>query len=169
MSDTRNSDVPLTGIAFGAVALALVVLFAVFLPKAVGDTANASAITMPTTLPGGYKSATDVEAWKGNPSMAGQEAQVVKAVQAEIDFGDTQLKKTTGGGFGNALDDADRDHGRTEHRGHEDRQEAVDQFGRDVHEHRAEPEYPDASRQGAIGPRGGSRRRLVEFRRWHHE
>jgi len=103
VSDTRNSDVPLTGIAFGAVALALVVLFAVFLPKATGDTGNSSAITLPTTLPGGYQSATNPAAWKGNPSMAGQEAQVVKAVQQELDFGDTQLKKTSGGGFGNAI------------------------------------------------------------------
>ena len=103
MSDTRNSDVPLTGIAIGAIALALVVLFAVFLPKAVGDTANTSAITLPKTLPGGYESATDTAAWKGNASMAGQEAQVVKAVQEEIDFGNAQLKQTTGGGFGNAI------------------------------------------------------------------
>jgi len=103
VSDTRNSDVPLTGIAFGAVALALVVLFAVFLPKAEGDSANTSAITLPKTLPGGYTSAALPAAWKGNPSVAGQEDAIVKQVQAELDYGNAQLKKTTGGGFGNAI------------------------------------------------------------------
>lgn len=103
MSDNRNSDVPLTGIAFGAIALALVVVFAVFLPKASGDTADDSAITMPKTLAGGYVSANSTDAWKGNSSIAGQEKQVVTEVQAELDFGDAALKKTTGGGFGNAI------------------------------------------------------------------
>jgi len=103
VSDTRNSDVPLTGIALGAVALALVVVFAVFLPKAVGDTTDASPITLPKTLPGGYTSAALPEAWKGNSNVAGQEDQIVQQVQAELDFGDSQLKKTTGGSFGNAI------------------------------------------------------------------
>lgn len=102
MSDTRTSDVPLTGIVLGAVALALVVLFAVFLPK-VSDDADASAITMPKTLPGGYQAANSEKAWSGNKNVAGQEAEIVKQVQAELDFGDTQLKKTTDGAFGNAI------------------------------------------------------------------
>jgi hypothetical protein len=103
VSDTRNSDVPLTGIAFGAIALAIVVLFAVFLPKAVGDTSDTSAISMPKTLPGGYAAANTADAWKGNSSIGSQAAQVVKEVQDELDFGDKQLQKTTGGGFGNAI------------------------------------------------------------------
>jgi hypothetical protein len=103
VSNTRKSDVPLTGIALGAVALALVVVFAVLLPKAVGDTADSSPINLPKTLPGGYVSAALPAAWKGNSSVSGQEAQIVKQVQAELDFGDAQLKKSTGGGFGNEI------------------------------------------------------------------
>ena len=104
MSDTRNSEVPLTGIALGAVALALVVLFAVFLPKATrDDSADASPITLPKTLPGGYTSAAVPAAWKGNTGVAGKEDQIAEQVQSELDFGDAQLKKTTGGSFGNAI------------------------------------------------------------------
>lgn len=51
MSNDKNasSDIPSTGIAIGAVLLALVVLFAVFLPRAEGD---GSAPRLPDTLPG---------------------------------------------------------------------------------------------------------------------
>lgn len=108
MSNSRTSDVPLTGIAVGAVALALVVVFAVFLPRAVGDdgtggTSNAR-IALPATLPGGYQSADQVSAWKGATSgVAGHEDQVVKEVKAELKYGNAALQKTTGGGFGNRI------------------------------------------------------------------
>ncbi|WP_017933141.1 hypothetical protein [Nocardioides sp. Iso805N] len=103
MSKTRNSDVPLTGIAIGAVALALVVVFAVLLPKAQGDEADTSRIDMPSSLPGGYVAADNASAWKGNANVAGNEAQVAAEVKAEIKYGDAALQKTTGGGFGNRI------------------------------------------------------------------
>ncbi|WGL52943.1 hypothetical protein P5P86_03745 [Nocardioides sp. BP30] len=103
MSKSRSSDVPLTGIAIGAVVLALVVVFAVLLPKAQGDEADTSRIALPSSLPGGYKAADNASAWKGNANVAGNEAQVAAQVKAEIAFGNAALKKTTGGGFGNRI------------------------------------------------------------------
>ena len=102
MSKTRNSDVPLTGIAIGAVVLALFVVFAVLLPKAEGDDAS-GRIDLPATLPGGYVSADQVSAWKGASGVSGHEAEVVAQVKAELKYGDTQLEKTTGGGFGHRI------------------------------------------------------------------
>lgn len=104
MSKTRNSDVPLTGIAIGAVALALVVVFAVLLPKAEGDEADTSRIALPSSLPGGYVAADTASAWKGaSPTVAGHEAEVAAEVKAELKYGDSVLEKTTGGGFGNGV------------------------------------------------------------------
>lgn len=102
MSKTRNSDVPLTGIAIGAVVLALFVVFAVLLPKANGDDAG-GRIALPASLPGGYVAADQVSAWKGASGVAGHEAEVVAQVKAELTFGDTQLEKTTDGGFGHRI------------------------------------------------------------------
>ena len=105
MSKTRNSDVPLTGIAIGAVVLALFVVFAVLLPKAEGDdSVDTTRISLPDSLPGGYKAADMVSSWKGATSgIAGHEAEVVAEVKAELKFGDAALQKTTGGGFGNRI------------------------------------------------------------------
>lgn len=102
MSKTRNSDVPLTGIAIGAVALALVVVFAVLLPKASGDEAG-TRIKLPNSLPGGYIAADRTEAWKGNANVSGHESELVAQVKAEINYGNSALEKTTGGGFGNRI------------------------------------------------------------------
>jgi hypothetical protein len=103
VSNNRNSDVPLTGMAIGAVVLALFVVFAVLLPKAEGDDANSSRIVLPNSLPGGYVAADRTEAWKGTSGVAGHEAEVVAQVKSELKFGNAALDKTTGGGFGNRI------------------------------------------------------------------
>jgi hypothetical protein len=104
VSNTRNSDVPLTGIAIGAVVLALFVVFAVLLPKAEGDDANTSRVVLPNSLPGGYLAADQTAAWKGaSSSVAGHEAEVAAQVRSELKFGDSALEKTTNGGFGNRI------------------------------------------------------------------
>lgn len=102
MSKNRTSDVPLTGIAIGAVVLALFVVFAVLLPKASGDEAG-SRIELPSTLPGGYVAADKADAWKGNTNVAGHEAEIAASVKQELTFGNAALEKTTGGGFGNRV------------------------------------------------------------------
>lgn len=109
MSDTRNSDVPLTGIAIGAVVLALFVVFAVLLPKVHDDDTSGtgatgtSAVSLPATLPGGYRAADQTAAWKGASGVAGHEAEIVSQVKSELKYGDAQLKKSTGGGFANRI------------------------------------------------------------------
>jgi hypothetical protein len=104
VSKTRNSDVPLNGIAIGAVVLALLVVFAVFLPKAVGnDQASSGQIPLPATLPGGLQAADQTEAWKNSPSVKGQEAEVVAEVKSELAFGKSALAKTSKVAFGNRI------------------------------------------------------------------
>lgn len=106
MSKTNQSDIPLTGIAIGAVALALVVLFAVFLPKAHGETGSATVnrISLPASLPGGYLAADRVDAWKSADSQVkGHEAEVVGQVKAELSYGDKQLAKTSSSDYGNRI------------------------------------------------------------------
>lgn len=105
MSTTNKSDIPLTGIAIGAVALALVVLFAVFLPKAHGESgSSANRISLPASLPGGYLAADRVDAWKGaNSQVKGHEAELVGEVKAELSYGDKQLAKTASSDYGNRI------------------------------------------------------------------
>lgn len=102
MSNTRNSDVPLTGIAIGAVVLALFIVFAVLLPKVNADETS-SRIDLPDHLAGGLVAADKTAAWKGAQGVAGHEAQVVAEVRSELKFGDSQLEKTTDGGYGNRI------------------------------------------------------------------
>lgn len=105
MSKTDQSDIPLTGIAIGAVVLALVVLFAVFLPKAHGETdSSAHRISMPASLPGGYLAADRVDAWKGAAAQVkGHEAELVGEVKSELSYGDKQLAKTASSDYGNQI------------------------------------------------------------------
>jgi hypothetical protein len=75
VSNQKNapSDIPATGIAIGAVLLAVVVLFAVFLPRAQGES---SAPRLPDSLPG--LGAIDADAtWANVP------ASVEKALKKE--------------------------------------------------------------------------------------
>lgn len=108
MSKTSNSDVPLNGIAIGAVVLALVVVFAVFLPKAHGETSASTStpqqITLPATLPGGYVAADHTAAWKNAGSQVkGHEAELVSEVKDELEYGDQQLAKTSKTDYGNRI------------------------------------------------------------------
>jgi len=107
VSKTNKSDVPLTGIAIGAVALALVVLFAVFLPKAHGEAGESSThqrISLPASLPGGYLAADRIDAWKGaGAQVKGHEAELVGQVKAELSYGDKQLAKTAPADYGNRI------------------------------------------------------------------
>ncbi|HVX55835.1 hypothetical protein [Nocardioides sp.] len=106
MSKTNRSDVPLTGIAIGAVALALVVLFAVLLPKAHGETSSSTPhrISLPASLPGGYLAADRTDAWKNaGAQVKGHEAELVGEVKDELTYGDKQLAKTAKSDYGNRI------------------------------------------------------------------
>lgn len=105
MSKSRTSDVPLTGIAIGAVLLALVVVFAVFLPRAIGDTGSSTgSLTLPASLPGGYVAADRTAAWtNASSSVKGHEAEIVAQVKAELAYGDKALTKTSKNAFANRI------------------------------------------------------------------
>jgi hypothetical protein len=107
VSKTDKSEIPLTGIAIGAVALALVVLFAVLLPKAHGETDSSATphrIALPASLAGGYLAADRVDAWKdAGAQVKGREAELVGQVKAELSYGDKQLAKTASSDYGNRI------------------------------------------------------------------
>jgi len=105
VSKTRNSDVPMTGIAIGAVLLALLVVFAVVLPRAVGDTGSSTgSLILPDSLPGGYLAADRTAAWKNaSGGVKGHEAQIVAQVKAELTYGDRALSKTSKNAFANRI------------------------------------------------------------------
>ncbi len=92
MSNEKNTGPALTGAAIGLVVLALVVVFAVLIPKAHGE----SAATLPDKLPGGYVSADLKEAWKHPPAgvTPAQVDQVIAQVKAEIKYGNATLGTT---------------------------------------------------------------------------
>jgi hypothetical protein len=105
VSKTRTSDVPLTGIAIGAVLLAVLVLFAVFLPRAIGDSGTGGgAVALPDSLPGGYVAADRTDAWKNaSANVKGHEAEIVAQVKAELNYGDSALTKTSKNAFANRI------------------------------------------------------------------
>lgn len=87
MSSTRSTSAktPVLGLLLGLVVLALMVVFAVLLPKAVGDSgASDEPLGLPDTLPGGYTAADLDAAFAGQydadqaESYAGRQASARK-------------------------------------------------------------------------------------------
>ncbi len=92
-SKTTTTDVPSTGITIGAIVLAVLVVFAVFLPKLNKGDTNVADISLANTYPGGYISADMKEAWaNADTSLQSQIGQITQQVKAETAFGDQQVK-----------------------------------------------------------------------------
>ncbi|MBZ5740432.1 hypothetical protein [Nocardioides mangrovi] len=85
------------GIALGIVLLGLVAAFAIGLPKAVGDTADAepAPVTLPDELPGGYPAADDPAAFKDS-DYADQAEDIAKQQKAATDYGNDVLPDALG-------------------------------------------------------------------------
>ena len=96
---STNQDVPSTGIALGAIALAVLVVFAVFIPRLdKGDHAIVGGpVKLADTYPGGYIAATLKDAWaNADSSLQSQVDAIVQQVQAEQDYGSKQVATTAG-------------------------------------------------------------------------
>ncbi len=97
----RTSSGPWVGIALGVVLLGLVAAFAIGLPKATGDEPASSTetsdgpLTLPATLPGGYVSSDDPDAFAGG-QLASQAEQIAEQEKAARTYGNKVLTKVLG-------------------------------------------------------------------------
>lgn len=96
-STRRNSHV--VAILAGLVLLGLVAAFAIGLPKATGDEGATGStpdhITMPDSIPGGFKAADDADSFAGG-QLAGQAKQIAAQQQAATAYANKVLPKALG-------------------------------------------------------------------------
>lgn len=97
---SRNSHV--VAIVAGLVLLGLVAAFAIGLPKATGHDGSSSStsstpstLTMPDTIPGGFKAADDAGSFAGG-QLAGQAKQIAAQQQASTAYANKVLPKALG-------------------------------------------------------------------------
>ncbi|MDI6909419.1 hypothetical protein [Nocardioides sp.] len=83
------------GIAIGVITLGLLALFAIALPKAVGDEHQAVRLVLPDTLPGGYAAADDPAAFEGG-DYADQADSIAEQERSNSDYGNRILPEVLG-------------------------------------------------------------------------
>jgi hypothetical protein len=89
----------LVAIVLGILFLGLLAAFAIGLPKAQGDEADAEPaaleLTLPDTLPGGYVASDDPAAF-ADGDLADQADEIAKQQQANADYGNAALSEALG-------------------------------------------------------------------------
>ena len=83
------------GIAIGVLALGLLALFAIVLPKAVGEDDGAARLVLPDTLPGGYAAADDPASFEGG-DYADQADSIAQQEKSNSDYGNRVLPEVLG-------------------------------------------------------------------------
>ncbi|MBI2244941.1 MAG: hypothetical protein HYU55_13755 [Nocardioides sp.] len=83
------------GIAIGVIALGLLALFAIALPKAVGEDDGAARLVLPDTLPGGYAAADDPASFEGG-DYADQADSIAEQEKSNSAYGNRVLPEVLG-------------------------------------------------------------------------
>jgi hypothetical protein len=94
-SRTSSRTSPWAGIAIGVIALGLLAVFAIALPKAVDDEGAAQRLSLPDTLPGGYAAADDPASFAGG-DYADQAESIAKQERSNSDYGNRVLPEVLG-------------------------------------------------------------------------